>query len=59
MKIVAALLTVLVQIPIWFYLVYKILVMVNATELMWFLYWIYVPASMLTSIISNLLRAKE
>ena len=43
MKIVLGILSVCVTIPIWFYLLYQILVRVQATELMFFLFWVYVP----------------
>lgn len=36
-------LSLLITLPIWFYLLYKILKAVNATELMMFLFWIYMP----------------
>ena len=42
-KLIGSLLTALVTTPIWLYLLYKILKAVSASELMWFLYWIYVP----------------
>lgn len=45
MKIVSALLYLLVSTPLWFWLLYQILARVNASELMWFLYWVYVPVS--------------
>ncbi len=51
MKIVSAILTVMVTIPIWFYLLYKILQAVNASELTWFLFWIYVPVIILVSLL--------
>lgn len=35
-------------------LLYKILEAVNASELMWFMYWIYLPVSVLAGIISKL-----
>ena len=47
-----------VTIPIWLYLVYKILLLVEATELMWFLYWIYVPAVVLVSVLNIILDEK-
>ena len=37
-------------IPIWLYLLYQILQRVGASELMWFLYWIYVPATLIVQI---------
>lgn len=45
-QIVAALLQMFIVLPIWFYLLYKILFFVNASELMWFLFWIYIPLDM-------------
>lgn len=53
-KAIAGFISLLITIPIWFYLVYKILESVNATELMWFLYWIYVPAGVITSMLTKL-----
>jgi hypothetical protein len=35
----------LLSLSIWLYLLYSILTIVKATELMWFLYYIYVPTS--------------
>lgn len=46
-KLITALLGLLICLPISFYLQYKILKMVGATELMWFLFWIYVPLTIL------------
>jgi hypothetical protein len=46
LKIVVNLVGLLVVMPIWYYLIYKILVAVQATELMWFLFWIYIPAGL-------------
>lgn len=40
--------------PIWFYLVYKILLAVDATELMWFLFWVYVPTSLLVASMTDM-----
>ena len=46
-KIIWAIVGVVVVAPIWYYLLFKILVAVHATELMWFLYWIYFPVALL------------
>lgn len=43
MKVLATVTAVFITLPIWFYLLYKILVAVNATDLMWFLYYAYIP----------------
>lgn len=48
-KIITGVLSVCLTIPIWLYLFYKVMVMVQATELMWFLFWIYVPVVIVVS----------
>ena len=53
MKVIIAILAAFVSLPIWLYLLYQILEAVNASELMWFLYWIYVPVSFLVSALST------
>ncbi len=55
-KLAVNLLVVLVSLPIWYYLLYKILQAVNATDLMWFLYWIYLPVGIVTKFISDLIK---
>jgi hypothetical protein len=54
MKKVAGVISVLVVMPIWLYLVYRILDTIQAGELMWFLYWVYVPAAVLSRVIVEL-----
>ncbi len=56
MRIAIGLVAIFITLPIWFFLLYRILVAVNASELMWFLYWIYVPATMLISGIQKALE---
>ena len=56
---IAALLALFITFPIWYYLLYKILDAVNATDLMWFLYIVYVPASFLISAIAQLVKSME
>lgn len=46
-KTCAVIISIFVTTPIWFFLIYKIMVAVNASELMWFLFWVYVPASLI------------
>jgi len=55
--IVVLITTLLIQTPIYFYLVIQILKRVQATELMWFLFWIYVPISIITSLLVKLFLA--
>ena len=53
-KAIAGILALLVTMPIWFFLLYRVLDAVNASELMWFLYWIYVPATILVNSLTKL-----
>lgn len=39
--------------PIYWYLIYKVMELVGATELMWFLFWVYVPVSVALMILEN------
>jgi len=41
----------LVTQPIWYWLLYQILVRVQASQLMWFLFWVYVPFGLTISIL--------
>ena len=59
MLLVQVVLATLVQFPIWCYLLYKVLCLVGATELMWFLFWIYVPVGFITQAIGQHLRDKR
>ena len=53
-KVVATLLAMFISLPIWFYLLYKILEAVQASELMWFLYWVYLPANIFITLVVKL-----
>lgn len=55
-KIVANIIFTVIVMPIWWYLIYKILQGVNATELMWFLFWVYVPASLLSRVLFSVVE---
>lgn len=46
--------TLCIQYPIWFWLLYQVLQRVEASKLMMFLYWIYIPASVLASLFAKL-----
>jgi len=48
----------LVVTPIWYYLLYNVLVRVQATELMMFLFWVYIPASLVTGILAKIVEKK-
>jgi hypothetical protein len=55
-QIISGVLSVLVVIPIWYYLFYKILCAVQATELMWFLFWVYIPFAVISQILSRIVE---
>lgn len=59
MKIIRYMIPVCVSLPIWLYLSYQVLLRVEATELMWFLFWIYVPATILTVIIAAIAESSS
>lgn len=46
---VVAITKVCVQLPIWYYLLYVILTAIEADNLAWFLYWVYVPAGVIVA----------
>jgi hypothetical protein len=58
-KAFAALVSLGVSLPIWYILVYKMLAMMHATDGMWTLYWIYLPAGVLVSIIMKICELAE
>lgn len=55
-SIIATALLSVINLPIWFYLLYKILVKVEASELMWFFYVIYVPSTLIVGLLVHILR---
>ena len=50
-KVIAGLLGIFITMPIWYFLLYQVLVRVQASELMFFLFWIYGPLALLLAII--------
>ena len=55
LKIVAIILSICVTMPIYYYLMYKVLIAIGASELMMFLFWTYLPISIIISIIIKFL----
>ena len=51
LKAIAGVLVLCITTPIWYYLLYQVLVRVNASELMWFLFWIYFPVGVIAPLI--------
>ncbi len=58
MKAIASILGLFVTLPIWFFLLYRILDAINAPELTWFLFWIYIPAAILVNTLTKLAETK-
>ena len=54
LKIVAAICALFITLPIWFFLLYQILVRIDASELMFFLFWAYVPFSIFVGVVAKL-----
>lgn len=57
--LIGGLIGLLITIPIWFYLLYKILVMVGASDLMWFLYWVYMPFTLVAQVLIKAAESKS
>ncbi len=53
-KLIGALIAVLITSPIWFFILYRILETTNQSELVWFLYWVYVPFTLLALVLLRL-----
>lgn len=58
MKAIRAVLLVFITLPIWLYLQYQILDRVQASELMWFLFWVYAPVALIASVLGHLMEDK-
>ena len=46
-KLATTLYVLLVSAPLYLYLIYKILVHIQATEMIWFLFYIYIPVTLI------------
>lgn len=49
----------LCALPFSLYLTYLMLAKINATDLMWFLYWLIVPVTIISAILSKLAEWEE
>lgn len=58
MKIISGLLSIFIVTPIWYYLLYQILKRVGATELMMFLFWVYLPVGIFIQILTKVAESK-
>jgi hypothetical protein len=59
MRIVSALITTFITLPIWYYILYQILKSIQASELTWFLFWVYLPFSLFVMFINTALNESE
>lgn len=50
-----AIIRALVTQPIWYYLLYKILQAVKASDLMWFLFWVYLPVGIILIMVKSIM----
>lgn len=48
---IGVLIGLMVHTPIWYWLVYQILVRVDATPTMWVFYWIYLPVGLVMGVL--------
>ncbi len=55
LKIINGVIAAFIVMPIWFYILYQILDAIKASELTWFLYFIYVPFAMFVGMVSNII----
>ena len=51
LRTIGGVLGLFITLPIWFYLMHFTLSQLNADRLVWFLYWIYVPVTILIEIL--------
>lgn len=59
LNFIVGLIALAICLPIWYYLLYQILVRVQATELMMFLFWIYVPTMALVGVARDVVKSLE
>ena len=58
-KTIAALVSFFVVFPIWLYLIHYLLAAVEASQLAWFLYCLYVPAALVSGIVTRIVLVNE
>lgn len=58
-RAVGLLVSLCVTVPIWYFLIYEVLIAVHADRLMWFLYWIYFPAGVFAALVEKISKVAE
>lgn len=52
MKVAIFIIRVCIMLPIFMWLMYQVFRRVEATELMWFLYWTYIPLAIVSGVVA-------
>lgn len=58
-KIVASVIGLFVLLPMWMLLIYQVLASTNQSTWVWVLYWMYLPISILVSILTKIVEIME
>ena len=58
-QVVSIIIALLIELPIWLYLIYWILSQLNPDRLVWFLFIIYIPAIITTSILGKIMMGEK
>jgi hypothetical protein len=56
LKVISGILGIFVTLPIWYYILYQVLTAIKATELTWFLFWVYLPVSIFVSTLTKIIE---
>ena len=59
MVYLTAILGILVSLPIWFFLLYSVLSAIHPDRLVWFLFWIYLPVTLASNMLSKLVELQQ
>ncbi len=57
--IVTIILALLIELPILIYLMYWIISQLNPDRLIWFLFWIYIPVLIITTILTKIIVGEK
>jgi len=58
-KFVNGIIMMCIQLPIWYFMMYQLLDFMKADNLLWFLFWVYVPVGFFTKFLANFIESKE
>lgn len=57
LKAIYGIMSLFLVLPIWFYLLHSILIAIQASQFEWFLFWVYIPFGVLTSILQKIIES--